>query len=330
MDRLVFSGKRLLIGLFCVVLLRTVPAFAISMGVTGQWDFAYGDLRATVGSDLQFIGDTATVTSFPVTNIYGQQSQVMQVGAYSPLEGIYMRHGAQPNGGGQFVNQYTVIMDIMYPSSSSDQWRALFQTDPLNQAGNDAEFYVGNNTTLPSPDGLGAAGQFDATLTPNQWYRIAFAVDLTLTNGQQLTKYVNGAKVATQALAGGIDGQYALGPTVQLFTTGIGAGFTEPGYVRGIQFVNGCMTPSMIAAMGGYNPATIQSAPNFQILSLAPSGSWVALTWSGGTAPFQVQATTNPANGSWQNVGGLTTSHSTTVPQQGAACFYRVAGASAP
>jgi hypothetical protein len=325
MARLVFGGKCLPVALFCLALLGTASAFAISMGVTGEWDFTYGDLRATIGSDLQFIGDTATATSFPVTNIYGQQTQVLQVGAYSPLEGIYMRHGAQPNGGGQFVNQYTLVMDVMYPSSSYGHWRALFQTDPFNQAGNDAEFYVGDSTTLPAPDGLGATGRYDATLAPNQWYRIAFAVDLTLTNGQQLTKYVNGVKVATQTLAGGVDGLYALGPTVQLFTTGIGTGFTEPGYIRGIQFVNGCMTPSMVAALGGYTPVVIQSAPNFQILSLTLSGSSVTLTWTGGTAPFQVQAATNPSNGSWQNVGGSTTNHSITVPQQGAACFYRVA-----
>jgi hypothetical protein len=40
------------------------------------------------------------------------------------------RLAAKPNGGGQFVNQYTLLLDVMYPAPSSDEWRALFQTDP--------------------------------------------------------------------------------------------------------------------------------------------------------------------------------------------------------
>ena len=60
-----------------------------------------------------------------------------------------MRHGAKPNGGGHFVNQYTLLMDVMFPAASSGQWRALFQTDPFNHDGNDAEFYVGNDSFGP-------------------------------------------------------------------------------------------------------------------------------------------------------------------------------------
>jgi DNA-binding beta-propeller fold protein YncE len=326
MLRLVLREKWLFLVLLCARFCGSNGVCAVSMGVTGEWDFTNGTLAATVGTDLQFVGDSGAVTGFLSTNIYGQQAEVMSAGAYSPGEGIVMTHGAQPNGGGQFVNQYTLIMDVMYPSSSDGQMRALFQTDPFNSPGNDAEFYIGGTTTLPSPDGLGAGSQFDSTLLPNRWYRIAFAVDLTLSNGQ-LTKYVNGARVATETLPGGIDGQYSLSPTVQLFTTGLGLGYTEPGFVRGIQFVNGCMTSNTIAALGGYIASGVQSLGSGMVISsLVLSASGATLNWSGGTGPFQVQVSTNLSGGTWQNAGSPTSAYTQTVPRQGRAAFYRVAG----
>src|SRR5262249_39082697 len=157
-------------------------------------------------------------------NINGQAARVMAFGSNAITQGFYMRHGAKPNGGGHFVNQYTLILDLMFPASSTGQWRALFQTDPFNYPGNDAEFYVGDNNTLPDANGLGTEGQFNGSLAADTWYRVAFAVDLTAPTGQQLHKYVNGTLVGTQSLSGGMDGRYALGPAALLFTAGISSG----------------------------------------------------------------------------------------------------------
>src|SRR4029077_3235150 len=117
---------------------------------------------------------------------------------------------------------------------------------------NDAEFYVGDSSATPDPNGLGAAGQFNGTLAADTGYRVAFAVDLTAPAGQQLMKSLNGALVGSQSLSGGVDGRYALGPTALLFTTGNSAGgFTRAGFVSSIQFVNGALPSAAIAAMGG-------------------------------------------------------------------------------
>ena len=132
--------------------------------ITGQWDFDQGDLQATVGADLEFVGDTATITAFPVLNINGQAASVMAFGSNSIHQGFYLRHGAKPNGGGHFVNQYTLLMDLMFPAESSGKWRALFQTDPFNHDGTDAEFLIGDTTTVPAPGGIGAETQFNGTL----------------------------------------------------------------------------------------------------------------------------------------------------------------------
>src|SRR5438128_324608 len=89
------------------------------LAVTGQWGFDQGDLRATVGADLEFTGDTASTTTFPSMEIGDQIARVMAFGSNSVTQGFYMRHGAKPNGGGRFVNQYTLIMDVMFPQASS-------------------------------------------------------------------------------------------------------------------------------------------------------------------------------------------------------------------
>src|SRR5262249_13559795 len=214
----------------------------------GQWDFSRGDLRATVGADLEYLGNTTNITSYPSVNINGQMTRVMAFGSNSITQGFYMRHGVSGNGGGHFVNQYTLIMDVMFPATSSGQWRALCQTDPFNHAGNDAEFYVGNSSAAPDANGLGAEGQFNGPLAPDTWYRVTFAVDLAAPAGQQLMKYLNGALVGSQSLSGGVDGRYALGPTAALFTSGLG-GFTQPGFVSSIQFVNGTLPAAAIAAL---------------------------------------------------------------------------------
>ena len=296
------------------------------LAVTGQWDFDRGDLSATVGSDLEYLGDTATLTTFPALNINGQLTRVMAFGSNSIHQGYFMRHGAKPNGGGHFVNQYTVLMDVMFPGASSGQLRALFQTDPFNHDGNDAEFYVGNSASQPDPNGLGADGQFNGSLAPDTWCRIAFAVDLTAPAGRQLSKYVNGVKAADQLLSGGVDGRYALGPAALLFSAGMsGGGFTRPGFVSSIQFVNGWMAPEAIAALGGPGAGKLPPG-NAAILvtNVALNASLMNLGWTGPEGLFQVQTAANMGHPDWQTISNASSNRSLSVPTSGPIDFFRV------
>jgi len=235
------------------------------LAVTGEWDFYRGDLRATVGKDLEYMGDTAAVTRFPIVNINGKAARIMAFGSNSIHQGFLMHHGGVANGGGHFVNQYTLVMDVMFPTAANGRWRALFQTDPSNHEGNDAELYIGSGAAVPDPNGIGAEGQFNGSLAAGTWYRVAFAVDLAAPAGKQLAKYANGIKVGEQSLSGGVDGRYALGPTALLFTAGMGGGgFTQAGFVSSIQFVNGRMSAEAIAALGG------QGAGRYRASQLQP------------------------------------------------------------
>jgi YVTN family beta-propeller protein len=331
------TGRKSRWKLFLLFFSLAISVHAAPIAVTGQWDFKYGDLRATVGADLQYVGDTSNVTSFTIAKINGQPAQVMSFGGNSVGRGFYMRHGAAPNGGGQFVNQYTIVMDVMYSTINSSQLHPLLQSDPFNPPGIDAQFYVGSNQSA-GPDGIGANDQFSGTLSANVWYRIAFAVDLTAPSGQQLTKYVNGTMVGSQSLAGGVDGHYALGPTAQLFTTGTATGgaTTQPGYVNSIQFLNGCLSPQAILVLGGPTANGIQSgAPRLQITTantLMPATKFI---WPGRYSPnLQIQQTTNLADpASWQSVGLVSSTQTLEVPtaqlnigSAGTVSFFRVGG----
>ncbi len=292
--------------------------------VTGQWDFDFGDLRATVGAELEYLADTGTITTFPGMAIIGHPAQVMGFGSNAINQGCYVRHGAKPNGGGQFVNQYTLLLDVMYPAPSSDEWRALFQSDPFNHAGNDAEYLVGNLGALPDPNGIGANGQFNGGLAPDAWYRLAFAVDLTAPAGQQLTKYVNGVSVGSQSLAGGVDGRYALGPTAQLFTAGVG-GFTQSGFVNSIQFVNGWLSPAAIAVLGGPTPDGLPPGnAAIRITDLTTSAASVTLNWTGPDGACFVERMTNLFAPNWSVVASAITNRSLSVPISSTPTFYRV------
>ncbi len=292
--------------------------------VTGQWDFDAGDLRATVGANLEYLNDTASLTAFTELMINGRPARVMSFGSNTIAQGYYLRHGGRPNGGGRFVNQYTLLMDVMYPAPSGDQWRALFQTDPFNHAGNAADYLIGDLGTFPDPNGLGAEGQFNGPLTTDTWYRLAFAVDLLAPAGQQLTKYVNGVSVGSQPLSGGVDGRYALGPTAQLFTAGID-GFARPGFVNSIQFVNGRLSPDAIANLGGPTADGLppgNAAVRITQLTAAPTS--VTLNWTAPDGVCFVERTPSVLSANWEVINSAITNRNLTIPISSNTAFYRV------
>src|SRR5262249_16923136 len=153
--------------------------------------------RGTTGSRVLF----GTTTSFGIPNINGQAAKVMTFPACASSEGFFMSPGAAPNGGGHFVNQYTLIMDVLIPSTSTG-YGAFLQTDSSNAS--DADLFVD-----PS-NGIGVSGEYYGNLTPNVWHRLAFTVDLTK---RELGKFIDGTNYWQQDLGsaeGGVDQRWSL------------------------------------------------------------------------------------------------------------------------
>ena len=170
-----------------------------------------------------------------------------------------MTHGAQPNSGGARVNRYTLVMDILFPSSSTG-FRAFWQTDATDTSDSDL-FVDGSN-------GIGISGQYQGVLTPDSWHRVAFTVDL---GTRELSKYIDGVNVlsgpvgatplgtnAAQYLdpaTGTVDGRWSLDITALLFADDNGE--TGIGYVNSIQFHDRVLSAAQIAALGGPSAAGI-------------------------------------------------------------------------
>ncbi len=250
-----------------IFLAAAIPAYA--NGVTGQWDFndPNDGLAATVGRDGYYwirpaqVGDPqsrsafGTAASFGITPFPdGGDGGILKFADYSNIEGLEMYPGIEANGGGSYVNQFTVIYDVLYPSSSSAAYIALLQTNECN--GNDGDIFgyksAGNNYW-----GIGISGVYEGQLFQDQWHRVVLAFDLA---NARLDKYIDGALVGTQTLESGLDGRWALYtqtdnlPTL-LFTDNDGE--TDYGYVSSVQIRDYPMTGTEVAALGGVNSAGI-------------------------------------------------------------------------
>jgi hypothetical protein len=276
--------------------------------VTGQWDFLLGNLAASYGADLQYNGDAGdttfgTTTSFGISDINGTPTPVMHFTPSTAQWGGYkMYHGAAPNGGGAYVNQYTLVFDVYYPANSDLTWRSLWQTDTGNTS--DGDLFVS------TANGLGISSIYDGFVSPGAWHRIAAAFDLT---GPVLTKFIDGVKVGNQTAGlSGVDGRFSLDPHALVFADNDGD--VAEAYVSCVQFSNGRRPDAFIEALGGPSPLKIPG-----IIRATLANGQVAIHWSGGVA---LQSADSPA-GPWTTVSGTAGQSSYTPSPLGPAKFYR-------
>lgn len=279
--------------------------------ITGQWDFNLGDLSATTGQALDFFDATVqadttfgTTTSFGIAAIAGQPAGVLRyVPSTDNWGGYKMFLSAAPNGGGNYVNQYTVIYDVYYPPASNGKWRALLQTAASNN--NDGDFFIN------AANGVGISGNYQGTVLPETWTRIALAVDLSSPLSPAVAKWINGVKVGYQTgLSGGRDGRFSLDPHALLF--GDEDGDNSETYVSSVQFWNGKLPDSLIAAMGAPTAAKI---PGSITATHVPGG--IAIYRTGNLGVEQADS----LNGPWTTLPGA--ANPLIVPATGAAKFYR-------
>ena len=301
--------------------------------VSGAWDFDQESLALTAGVGLLEYADgeaTMGLTSFGVTDgatvphIGGQPARFMRVPAFTgAANGYNLTMPTTPNGGGGYVNRYTIVLDLLLPGSVN--WTPLFNTNPGN--GNDADFYVSDAGAL----GILALGYSAAgAIVPDMWYRVAFAADL---GAGQVTYYVNGQPVRVRTGGSLLDGRFALysgadaGPDLRFFNEPTG-GYTHELLINSLMFTDRRMSAEEIGALGGPSaagiPADLSTAP--LSVSVRRDGNSITLSWAGGTGPYQVQKTASLTNPSWQNVGSPTAGATWSDEIGAGAAFYRVVG----
>ncbi len=233
--------------------------------VAGQWDFDSGDLRATIGSPLEYLDPTfdgpagssddktsfGSTTDFGIDGINGQVTRVLRVpGTLSDKVGYAMHHGISPNGGGTKVNQYTLIMDV-YVATTGPGAASLWRVNK-NGAPDGDLFWQGSNF------GQGGGGyNGKGTFTAGAWHRVVAAYDEAATP-PVVTKYVDGIKQDDWTANQGLDAaRRAMGPVAYLFADGTPADERREMFVNSVQIRAGKLSDAQIVLLGGPDAAGI-------------------------------------------------------------------------
>lgn len=300
-----------------------------------EWNFANGNLSPALGNGVLAYADgvtTSNLTVFGTTDgttiphIGGKPAKYFRAPAFTSINNGYTVTFANspPNGGGAFINQYTMVFDILLPSPIN--WFPFFNTNPSNASGNDADFYIAPDGSV----GIAVIGYSVAgIISANTWHRVVFAADLAVGT---VAYYLNGAPVFTGNAP--MDGRHAIysnadaGHDLVLFNEGDPSGiYTHIVYLSSFCFTDRTMSAAEIAALGGPKArGVLTPAPSINLsISLQPAN--VLLNWSGGEGPFQLQkafALTN--NMVWQDVGLPTSSTNAIVARDSSSTFFRVVG----
>lgn len=242
-----------------------------------QWDFN-NVLTATAGGTTitPSFAPPATKTSISFTNIAIQGQPA--VAAVFPRGNLLRAiHRLAPNGGGVAVNQYSVIMDVLFESRTPG-FTALLQTTSANS--DDAEWFIN------AQGGLGILGTYGGTLSDGQWHRLILSVD---TAAGTYRSYLDGVRVQELKSGLAVDGRFALQATALLFADNNQE--TSGGMINSLQIRSEPVTDPEAAELGGAQAQGIPLPVPADIHVLFPKGGETiqaltpqTLSWSAGNA----------------------------------------------
>ncbi len=204
--------------------------------LVGHWTFDDPNnlTHADVGSNLVLSGSQTSITG-PTAD---DGAVNIGVGSYYVLP-----HGMPASGGGNRVNEFTLVMDVRIPSLG--QWYCMYQTDLTNT--DDGEWFINPSGSM----GVGATGYTENLFKPGEWYRIAVAVK----NGSRYDYYLDGQK-ALLGSAGNIDERFSLNTAVLLFADENGE--DNPIDVADVKLFSRALTDTEMADLGGYGHKIIE------------------------------------------------------------------------
>jgi hypothetical protein len=250
--------------LVLVLAVTTVAQATLADGLKGLWEFNDpGNLtKATIGNDLILNGTGQSA----VAGVGGSDGAVgVEKGTYYQAE-----HGIPANGGSaSWVNEFTLLFDVMYPEESAGKWRAFYQTG--YETYNDSEYFI-----HPADEswGVSAIGYTDnATVgewysSPATWYRVLMSVNLDNDPDQAFHDvYVDGVLKGKHNPGGlDLDGRFSLYPADHenpyICLAGDNDGDDALMYFSNMAIWDRPLTPDEIASLGAAGapvpePATI-------------------------------------------------------------------------
>jgi hypothetical protein len=243
------------------------------------WNFDSGDLSTTTGSDMEYIEDTADLVEFGTTEalglpaINGEVANVIKIPKLTLGQGLRAPLPEDSNGEGDLVNNWTAIMDLYYPPTSSGKKRALIDivTAEWVAGAGDAEFYVS------AANAVGTSGLDFGNVTPGEWHRIAIAINI---EGSWGKVYIDGQHVGgLTAPEDSLDGRWSLDTAYEQFVNFFidDNNESEEVFVNSIQLRFEALNTGQILALGGAAaagvPEELPPVPSF-VDQWAPSGKY--------------------------------------------------------
>ncbi|MBN1817092.1 MAG: hypothetical protein JW828_07000, partial [Sedimentisphaerales bacterium] len=173
----------------------------------GIWEFISNDPNSvTLGNPLTLVGTVQSAEGL----LPGDGAVQIGVGSH-----FICRHGISPNGGGEKVNEWTLLVDFRYPESSVGKFVDIVQTDPANS--DDSDWTVHRDDGAIGIAAVGYSRQTGFVTSPNTWYRMVMPVD----NVMRHDLFVNGQQVLT-GNPQGLDGRFSLEDVLLLFAANDG------------------------------------------------------------------------------------------------------------
>jgi len=246
---------------------------SLSNGLTGFWGFSDSTnvAHATVGTDLG------------LHNVSGSDWVLGGLGGAVYVDRstwLIVTHNIPPGtGGGSRVNEWTILMDIMVPTSSKGQWVSLYQTNPANT--NDGDFFVRNTDGAL---GVAQTGYSANKISYDSWLRVVVSVD----NPDFYRIYVNGVQWLEGKIQA-IDGRFSLDATLLIFADEDGEDY--PKYCSTLAMWNRPLTGAEIASMGNAYTVIVPE----HCVEITESGGNTAVKEGGAVDSYEVVLSSKPA-----------------------------------
>jgi hypothetical protein len=232
------------LGCSLVVLAMSGAASAAQVGV---WQFD-NSLANSAAGGAPMVVNGGWPETYSATTIGGNPATALAFPALNSTQSLQMPNQGGANGGGANTNNWSIVMDINFPSVSS--FKALWQTDQTISA-NDGDFFINNG-------GIGISSSYHGSVPAGQWTRVAVTIQ---PNGAtaRLDKYINGTLVGTTNSTAAIDGRHSVGPLLHLFADEDGE--TGAGFVNSVAYYNHLLSANEIGALGGATAGGIPVIP---------------------------------------------------------------------
>jgi hypothetical protein len=281
------TSSRLLILILSAI---TMTSFALAQEPDrkGWWKFddPANLLKAETGygTALELVGSHQATSGPTVEN----GAAKIGIGSY-----YKMSHGIAPNGGGTYVNEYTLQIDFKVKALGI--WHSFFQTNLTNS--NDGDCFINPEGNI----GVAATGYSSYPVKTNEWYRLVISVK----NNSFYRYYLDG-QLLLNGTVQSRDGRFGLDKMLLVFADENG----EDGEIDCAELAiwDKPLTPDEAMALGGYGH-NVESKQLILVPFLqTPTPNSIYVCWHDTSAAF-----TRVEYGLTQTLGQATTGSSEIV-----------------